>query len=69
MATSPAPWKSPTTDAYMQGDNKLALVNGNWVARIHAMFLQNSGESPSSGFVAMMVAVALARELGGTLAV
>ena len=68
MATCPWYPCTPTIDAYTQGDNKLVIVNGDWVGHIHALFLYSLG-GPSSGFVAMMVALAVARELGGTLEV
>ena len=53
-------------DTYTQGDNKAVNVNSDWVRHIHSLFLYSLG-TPSSGFVAMFVAIALARELGGTL--
>ena len=54
-------------DPWTRGKSDAVIVRGEWATSVHERYLHGAGGSPSSGFIAMVVALAMARDMGGTL--
>ena len=49
------------------GDNTAFYVSGAWASEVHSEQLAGAGSAPSSGFMAITVALAIAKDLGATV--
>ena len=54
------------TDHFDTQDHPALSVEGGWVRELHQSILAGAGHFPSTGFIALSVAVAVSRELTST---
>ena len=55
------------TGSYDAGENAAFIVNGDWASTVHTDQLGGAGTAPSTGFLAIAVALALAKDLRATV--